>query len=56
MVMYDRSRVRLRLKVLTLKAEVVETLLFGCIAWTPSKAHYSKMRQVYYSLLLRCFD
>ena len=31
MQIYDRPTVRLRLKVRTLKAEVLETLLYGCI-------------------------
>ena len=29
--------VRLRLKVRMLRAEVVETLIYGCVAWSPGK-------------------
>ena len=37
MEIYDRPDVRLRLKVRLLKAEVVETLLYGCMTWSPNK-------------------
>ena len=34
----DRPSVRLRLKVRMLRAEVMETPLYGCVTWSPSKA------------------
>ena len=37
-----------------LKAEVVETLLYGCMTWSPNKPDYDRLRQVYHSMLLRC--
>ena len=49
-----RLGVRLRLKVRLLEAEVVETLLYGCIAWSPNKSDYDRLRRVHYSMLLRC--
>ena len=51
---YDRPGVRLRLKVRLLKAEVVETLLYGCMTWSPKKPDYDRLRRVYCSMLLRC--
>ena len=44
--------VRLRLKVRMLKAEVLETLLYGCV--TSSKADYDRLRKVHHQMLLRC--
>ena len=45
---------RLRLKVRTMKAEVLETLLYGCVTWSPSKADYDKLRKGHHQMLLRC--
>ena len=39
----DRPGVRLRLKVRLLKAEVVETLLYGCMTWSPNKPDYDRL-------------
>ena len=41
MGIYDRPGVRLRLKVRLLKAEVIETLLYGCMTWSPNKPDYA---------------
>ena len=54
MEIYDRPGVRLRLKVRMLKAEVIETLLYGCVTWSPNKPDYDRLRQVHHSMLLRC--
>ena len=54
MEIYDRPGVRLRLKVRLLKAEVVETLLYGCITWSPKKPDYDRLRRVHRYMLLRC--
>ena len=48
MEIYDRPSVRLRLKVRMLKAEVLETLLCGCVTWSPSKADYDRLRKVHH--------
>ena len=45
---------RLRLKVRMLKAEVLETLLYGCVTWSPSKADYGRLRKTHHQMLLRC--
>ena len=54
MDIYDRPSVRLCLKVRMLKTEVLETLLYGCITWSPSKADYDKIRKVHCLMLSRC--
>ena len=51
---YDRPGVRLRSKVRLLKAEVAETLLYGCMTWSPNKLDYDRLRWVHHSMLLRC--
>ena len=54
MEIYDHPGVRLRLKLRLLKAEVVETLFYGCMTWSPKKPDYDRLRQVHHSMLLRC--
>ena len=54
MEIYDRPSVRIRLKVRMLKAEVLETLLYGCVTWSPSKANYDRLREVHHQMLLWC--
>ena len=56
MEIYDRLGVRLLLKVRLLKAEVVETLLYGCMTWSLKKPDYDRLRQVHRSTLLRCLE
>ena len=41
------------LKVRMLKAEVIETLLYGCMTWTHGQEHFAELRTVHYNLLLR---
>ena len=53
MEIYDRPRVRLRLKVRMLKAEVLEKLLHGCVTWSPSKADYGRLRKAHHQMLFR---
>ena len=44
---YDRTGVRL------LKAEMIETLLYGCMTWSLNKPDYDRLPQVHHSKLLR---
>ena len=46
--------VRSRLEVRLMKAEAVDTLLYGCITWCPKKPDYDRLRRVHRSILLRC--
>ena len=54
MEIYDRPSVRLRLKVRMPTAEVLETLLYGCATWSPSKADYGTLRKAHHQMLLGC--
>ena len=56
MEIYDRPGACLRLKVWMLNAEVVETPLYGCVAWSLNKAESDMLRQVTHSMLLRCLS
>ena len=54
MEIYDRPSVRLRLNVRMLKAEVLETILYGWVTWSPSKADYNRLLKAHHQMLLRC--
>ena len=43
------------LKVCMLKAEVVETLLYGCVTWTLGKEHFAELRMAL-KFFLRIID
>ena len=51
--LYDRTTAPLSLKVRVLKAEVVETLLCGCVTWTLSAQHFARFRSAHHQVLLR---
>ena len=54
MELYNRAGVRLRLKVRLLKAEVIDTLIYGYMTWSPNNPDYDKLRQLHHSMVLRC--
>ena len=37
-----------------LRAEVLETILYGCVTWSPRACHYYTLRQAHHSFLTRC--
>ena len=37
-----------------LKAEVLETMLYGCVTWSPRACHYDTLRRAHHRLLTRC--
>ena len=41
------------LKVRMLKAEVMETLLYGCVTWTLGKGHSPELRTAHHRFLLQ---
>ena len=51
--LYDMEAAPFTLKVRMLKAEVVETLLYGCVTWTPGKKHFGELRTAHHRFLLR---
>ena len=41
------------LKLCMLKAEVMETLLYGCVTWTLGKEHFAELWTAHHRFLLR---
>ena len=37
-----------------LRAEVLETMLYGCITWSPRACHYDTLRRAHHRFLTRC--
>ena len=37
-----------------LGAEVLETMLYGCVTWSPRACHYDTLRQAHHRFLTRC--
>ena len=52
--LYDRPSPPLELKIRMLKAEVLETMLYGCVTWGPRACHYDALRRAHHSFLTRC--
>ena len=42
--LYDRPSVPLELKIRMLRIEVLETILYGCVTWSPRACHYDTLR------------
>ena len=51
--LYDRPSAPLELKIRMLRAEVLETALYGCFTWSPRACQYDTLRRVH-SFLTRC--
>ena len=51
--LYDMEDAPFTLKVRMLKAEVMETLLYGCVTWTLGQEHFAELRTAHHNLLLR---
>ena len=52
--LYDRPNSPLELKIRMLRTEVLETMLYGCVTWSPHTCHYDTLRRVHHSFLTRC--
>ena len=56
--LYDRPSASLELKLLMLRAEVPETMLYTmlyvCVVWSPRACHYDMLRRTHHSFLTRC--
>ena len=44
--LYDRPSAPLGLKIRTLRAEVLEIILYGCVMWSPCACHYSTLHRL----------
>ena len=51
--LYDRRNAPLELKIRTLRVEVLETMLCGCVTWSPRACHYDTLRQAHHRTLIR---
>ena len=52
--LYDRPSALLELKIRMLRAEVLETILYGCVTWSPRACHYDTLRRAHQRFLTRC--
>ena len=52
--LYDRPRAPLEQKIRMLRAEVLDTLQYGCVTWSPRACHYDTLRRTHHSFLTRC--
>ena len=52
--LYDRPSAPLELKIRMLRAEVLETMMYGCVTWSPRACHYDTLRRAQYRFLTRC--
>ena len=52
--LYGRPSALLELKLLMLRAEVLDAMLYGCVAWSPRASHYDTLRRAHHRFLTRC--
>ena len=52
--LYDRLSAPLELDIRMLRAEVLKTMLYGCVAWSPRACHYDTLRRAHHRFLTRC--
>ena len=52
--LYDRPSAPLELKIRMLRAEVLETMLYGCVTWSPRASHYDTLRRAHHRFLTCC--
>ena len=52
--LYDRPSAPLKLEIRILKAVVFETMLQGCVTWSPRACHCGRLCRAHPSFLTRC--
>ena len=52
--LYNRPSAPLELETQMLRAEVLETMLYGCVTLSPRACHYDTLRRAHHSFLTRC--
>ena len=52
---FDRPNAPLELKIRMQRANVLETMLFGCVTWSPCACHYDMLRRALHIVLLTRF-
>ena len=51
--LYNRPSAPPELKMRMLRAEVLDTMLYGCVTWSPRACHYDTLRRAHHSFLTR---
>ena len=51
--LYDRLGAPLELNIRMLRAEVLETMLYGCVTWSPRACHYDTLGRAHHRFLIR---
>ena len=51
--LHDRPNAPLELKLRMLRAEVLETMLYGCVTWSPRTYHYDTLCRAHHRFLTR---
>ena len=54
--LYDRPSAPLELKIRMLRAEVLETMMYGCVMCSPRAWHYETLRRAHHRFLTRCIS
>ena len=52
--LYDQPRAPLKLKIRMLTAEVLETMLYDCVTWSPRACHYVTLHRAHRRFLTHC--
>ena len=52
--LYDRPSAPFEIKIGMLRAEVLETMLYCCVTWSPRACHYDTLLRVHHRFLTRC--
>ena len=52
--LYDRPSAPLELKIRMLRVEVLETMLYGCVTWSPRACHCGALRRAHHRFLTWC--
>ena len=52
--LYDRPSAPLELKIRMPRAEVLGTMLYGCVTWSSRACHYDTLRRTHHGFLTRC--
>ena len=52
--LYDRPSAPLELKIRMIRAEVLETMLYGCVMWSPCACRYDTLRRAQHRFLTHC--
>ena len=52
--LYDRPSAPLEVKIRMLRAEVLQTMLYGSVTWSRRACHYDTLRRAHHRFLTRC--